>query len=80
MIGYSWFGSIVRGESRLFALLGTNVTLGGLKSMLENTHKSLESLVPACSDLLVIIQVAIGLATLVYMILKIKKIASNKKR
>jgi hypothetical protein len=80
MIGSSWFSGLVQGESRLFALLGTNVTLGGFKSMLESTHQSLESLVPACTDLLVIIQVAIGLATLIYMILKIKKVVLPKKK
>lgn len=72
------FSSVVQGESRLFTVLGTNATLGGVKLALEKTHRGLESLLPCANDIIVITQVAIGVATLIYMVLKIRKILTKK--
>jgi len=68
------FTEIVEGESRLLGMLGANATLGGVRVVAEKTHTHLYNIMPVCSDLLIIVQVAVGVATLVYMVLKIRKI------
>jgi hypothetical protein len=70
-------GAIIEGERRLLGVLGANVTLGGVRVVAEKAHNQIADLMPLCSDLLVLVQVAVGIATLVYMIIKIRKITKK---
>jgi len=70
--------SVFQGESRLFGFLGANVTLGGVRVAVEKVHLGLESVMPYLHHLLVLAQIAVAVATLVYMIVKIKKLRSLK--
>ena len=63
---------MLAGESRLFGALGANLTLGGVR--LAEAHTALIDVMPIVSDILVFVQVAVGIATLIYMVLKIRKI------
>lgn len=72
------FSSLVEGESRLFGVLGANVTLGGVHAVAEKAHTKLVPMLPLISDILVLVQVAVGVATLVYMILKIRRVLRKK--
>jgi hypothetical protein len=66
--------SLVEGEGKLFGFLGANVTLGGAKAVVDKAHTQLDHFMPILNNSLVLVQVAVGLATLVYMVLKIRKI------
>jgi hypothetical protein len=70
---------MIEGEGRLLGLLGANATLGGVRVLADTWHIRLMKLMPLCADVLVLIQVAIGIATLVYMLLKIRKILQKSK-
>ena len=67
-------GLLFEGEKRLFGFLGANVTLGGVRAVVEKAHLGLQSFMPCLNNLLVLVQIAVALATLVYMILKIRKV------
>ncbi len=69
---------LVEGEGRLLGVLGANVTLGGFRVVAEEAHMRLIHLMPFVNDLLILVQVAVGLATLVYMIIKIRKVIKKK--
>ena len=60
------------------AALGANVTLG-LGKRVAQLVASIHKIMPCLNDLLVIAQIAVALATLVYMVLKIRKILKQKK-
>lgn len=68
------FTELFEGESRLFGILGANVTLGGARVALEDIHLGLQKIMPCLNELLVLVQIAVALATLVYMVLKIRKV------
>ena len=66
--------SLVEGEGRLLGVLGANLTLGGTRIWVQKAHATLESFMPCLNDVLVLVQIAVAVATLIYMALKIKKI------
>ncbi len=66
--------SLVEGEGRLLGVLGANVTLGGVRVAVDQAHASLQKLMPCLNNMLVVVQIAVALATLVYMIMKIRKV------
>ena len=67
--------SIIEGEGRLFGVIGANVTLGGVRAAATT---GLQNLMPLLSNLLVVAQLGIAIATFVYMILKIRKILRQR--
>lgn len=67
-------GSLVEGESRLFGFLGANLTLGGFRLAVEKANLGLQRFMPCLEHLLILAQIAVALATLVYMVLKIRKV------
>ncbi len=66
--------SIFEGESRLFGFLGANVTLGGARAVVEKANLGLQRLMPCLDNMLVLVQIAVAVATLIYMVLKIRKV------
>lgn len=65
---------LIEGERRLFGFLGANLTLGGVRVVTEKVHTGLQSLMPCLNNVLVLVQIAVAVATLVYMVLKIRKV------
>ena len=65
---------ILEGERKLFSVLGANVTLGGVK-LATKAHQVWTNVMPALNDILTVVQILVALATLVYMLFKIRKIA-----
>lgn len=70
---------IVEGEGKFFGVLGTNATLGGVRLFVDNAHAKLVNVMPFINDMLVIVQVAVGVATFVYIVLKICKVIKKKR-
>lgn len=66
--------ALFEGEARLFGFLGANLTLGGLRAVVEKANLRLQMFMPCLENLLVLVQIAVALATLVYMILKIRRV------
>ena len=71
--------ALFEGEGRLFGFLGANITLGGFRVAVEKANLGLQSLMPCLGNLLIVVQIAVALATLVYMILKIRRIWRKSK-
>lgn len=63
----------------MFGALGLNLTLGGVRAISEKVHASLITVMPLVNDLLIVVQVAVGIATLVYMTIKIRRVLQKKK-
>lgn len=61
-------------EKALVGALGANVSLGGFRVWIEKAGRTIHEVMPFFNDFLVIAQVAVALATLVYIILKIRKV------
>jgi len=68
------FSSLIEGEGKLFGAIGANVTLGGARAAVEQAPTWLDKCMPLLNNSLVLVQVAVGIATLVYMVIKIRKI------
>lgn len=70
--------TITQGEGKLFGLLGANAVAAGVKQGSDALHKAISNVMPLISDLVILTQWAVGLATLVYIICKIVKIRKSK--
>jgi hypothetical protein len=70
------FRSILEGESKLFGFLGANATLGGLQVAITT---KLQSLMPCINNLLSLAQLAVAVATFIYIVLKIRKVLRDRK-
>jgi hypothetical protein len=78
-IVYRVLSTIFEGESRLFGFLGANVTLGGARVALEKSDIGLQSFMPCLANMLVVMQILVALATLVYMVLKVRRVWKGKR-
>lgn len=68
--------NILEGEGRLFGAIGANLGLGWLK---QATVVKLSPFMPFLEQLLTVAQIAVALATLVYMALKIRRVITVHK-
>jgi hypothetical protein len=67
--------ALVEGEGRLLGFLGANATLGGVQAA---ATAKLQTFMPLLENLLTVTQIAVAIATLIYMIFKIRKIMHQK--
>lgn len=65
------FRAMIEGEGRLLGFLGANVTLGGFHAATVN---QIQSLMPMIRNLLEFTQLAVAAATLIYVLLKIRRV------
>lgn len=63
--------AILEGEGRLLGYLGANVTLGGFHAATVN---QIQCLMPMIRNLLEITQLAVATATLIYILMKIRRV------
>jgi hypothetical protein len=65
---------LFEGERRLVGALGANVALGGVKS----AHHFMTAETHLFTNILTVVQILVAVATLTYMLLKVRKILKKK--
>lgn len=74
--------AVMKDEKALVGWLSANVSLGGAHygvDRVKSVHDWLDPFMPLMSDLLTVGQVLVALATVVYMVLKVRKLWKQRK-
>lgn len=74
------FNLLFEGERRFAGVLGVNAGIGGIKAAALKAHNFMSTETHVFTNTLTVVQILVAVATLVYVILKIRKVLKKKNK